>query len=138
MSDLVRLSFSLEKPLSRHLDRLQKVNRYANRSELIRDLIRARLVEEEWKDDREAVGTITLVYNHHQRALSQRLTGLQHHHHDEILAATHVHLDADICVEAILVKGRAAHIREIASALQQQKGVLHASVSMSSTGKVLA
>jgi CopG family nickel-responsive transcriptional regulator len=131
------MSFSLEKPLHKQLDRLVNQGQYANRSEFIRDLIRSRIVDLEWERNQEAVGTITLVFNHHQRLLSQRLVGLQHHYHAEILATTHVHLDKDICVEAILVKGRAKLIREIAGRLQQQKGVLHASVSMSSTGKRL-
>lgn len=138
MSDLVRLSFSLEKALEDQLERLRRRRKYANRSEFIRDLIRDRLVEDEWENDEEAVGTITLVYDHHARTVTQKLTDLQHRHHDEILAATHVHLDSDICVEAILVRGRAGRIREIAGLLQQHKGVLHAAVSMSSTGKRLA
>ncbi len=138
MSDLVRVTFSLERPLQAQLERLRRRRKYANRSEFIRDVIRDQLVHEEWEDDEEAVGTITLVYDHGARTVSQKLTSLQHRHHHEILAATHVHLDSDICVEAILVKGRAGRIREIAGLLQQQKGVLHAAVSMSSTGKRLA
>lgn len=138
MSKLVRLSFSLEKSLERKLDRLVRESRYENRSEFIRDLIRSRLVDREWEDDEEAVGTITLVFDHRARELSRKLTRLQHDHHEGILATTHVHLDRDICVEAILVKGRAGRIREIAGLLGQQKGVLHASVSMSSTGRGLA
>jgi CopG family nickel-responsive transcriptional regulator len=137
MSNLVRLSFSLEEPLYEQLDQLVRQGHYANRSEFIRDLIRSKVVEREWERNREAVGTITLVYNHHARLLSQKLTGLQHRHHSQVLATTHVHLDRNICVEAIMVKGRAREIREIAGQLQQQKGVLHASVAMSSTGKDL-
>ena len=137
MSDLVRLSFSLEEPLAERLEELVSKDRYANRSEFLRDLIRARLVDKEWERNREAVGTITLVYDHHSRMLSQKLVGLQHHHHNSILATMHVHLDEEICVEAILVRRRAEEIRDLEAQLRQQKGVLHASVSMSSTGKDL-
>jgi CopG family nickel-responsive transcriptional regulator len=137
MSDLLRLSFSLETPLARRLEELVAEDRYANRSEFLRDLIRSRIVEKEWERNLEAVGTITLVYEHHSRLLSQKLVDLQHHHHRRILATLHVHLDEQICVEAILVKGRAEEIRELASRLRQQKGVLHAAVAMSSTGKDL-
>jgi len=137
MSDLVRLSFSLEASLYEQLDALVEEGEYGNRSEFIRDLIRGKLVERAWERNQEAVGTITLVYNHHTRLLSQKLTGLQHDHHSQVLATTHVHLDKHICVEAIMVRGRAKEIRRIADRLQQQKGVLHASVSMSSTGKDL-
>jgi len=137
MSQLVRLSFSLEKPLYRQLTALAREGQYINRSEFIRDLIRSRLVDRQWERNQMAVGTITIIFNHHARHLSQRLTGMQHHHHHQILATTHVHLDEDTCVEAILVKGRAGEIRKIAGRLQREKGVLHASVSMSSTGKAL-
>jgi CopG family nickel-responsive transcriptional regulator len=138
MSELVRLSFSLESPLNDKLEDLIRRSRYQNRSEFIRDLIRSRLVDEEWERNREAVGTITILYNHKSRALSGKLTGVQHHHHHHVLATTHVHLDDDLCVEAILVRGHADEVRALASMLQQQKGVLHATVSMSSTGKDLA
>ena len=138
MSELVRLSLSMERPLLERLETLVKRSKYTNRSEYARDLIRERLVEEEWERNEEAVGTITLVYDHHARQLSGKLTGLQHRHHGEILATTHVHLDTHMCVEMILTKGKASNIRQIADLLRQQKGVLHATLSMSSTGKRLA
>lgn len=138
MSDLERLSFSLERPLLERLEKLQRDSRYTNRSEFLRDLIRSRLVEREWERDQEAVGTVTLVYDHHVRQLNEKLTALQHDHHDVILATTHVHLDHDRCVEVILVRGRASRIRAIADGLRRHKGVLHAELSMSSTGRELA
>jgi CopG family nickel-responsive transcriptional regulator len=138
MSELVRLSFTIEKKLNERLERMLEASRHTNRSEFIRDLIRGRLVEEEWKTDEEAVGTITLVYNHETRALSDRLTSLQHEHHHAILATTHVHLDKSHCAEMIMAKGRPRLIEEITEQLRSQKGVLHVSVSMSSTGKKLS
>ncbi len=137
MSELERLSFTIEKSLLTRLEALMKESRFSNRSEFIRDMIRARLVEEEWEKDSEALGTITLVYNHETRQLSDKLTSLQHEHHHAVMATTHLHLDHDMCAEMIMVKGRAHVIRELADALGQQKGVLHAKLSMSSTGKSL-
>jgi CopG family nickel-responsive transcriptional regulator len=134
MSDLVRLSFSIEKPLYERLEALVREHQYTNRSEFVRDMIRERLVGREWKKNQEALGTVTLIYNHHFRKLSDKLTELQHRHHKAILASTHVHLDAHLCAEVILIKGRAGVIREIADLLRQQKGVLHATLSTSSTG----
>ncbi|GMU91139.1 MAG: hypothetical protein AMXMBFR4_01970 [Candidatus Hydrogenedentota bacterium] len=138
MSELERVSFSLEKPLLAKLERLVRDSRYTNRSEFIRDLIRAKLVEGEWERDEEAIGTVTLLYDHHVRGLSDRLTHLQHHHHSNVLAATHVHLTHDLCAEVIMIRGRAHLIREMANAMGREKGVLHASLSLSSTGKRLA
>jgi len=137
MSNLARLSFSIEADLMKKMSRLMKRGRFKNRSEFIRDLIRSRLVELEWEKDAEAIGTITLVYDHETRRLSDKLTQLQHKHHNAVLATTHVHLDHHLCAEMIMVKGRARLIQDLSEALGQQKGVLHASLSMSSTGKRL-
>lgn len=138
MAGVVRLSFSLEQPLLERLEKLVETGQYANRSEYIRDLIRDRLVEEEWKRNEEAVGTITLVYDHHVRGLTDKLTAAQHDFHEVILASTHVHLDHSLCAETVVVKGRAVQIKTLSDRLRQQKGVLHASLSLSSTGKNLA
>ncbi len=138
MSELTRLSISLEKPLADQLERLVQSSRYTNRSEFIRDLIRHRLVEQQWADQKqEVVGTITMVYDHHARQLSEKLIEIQHDHHDHILATTHVHLTHDLCAEMIMVRGSAARVREVADRLRQQRGVLHAELAMSSTGEKL-
>lgn len=137
MSDLVRLSFSIERPLYDKLEQLVSASGYDNRSEFLRDLIRERLIGKEWEADREVVGTVTLIYDHHRRMLSEKLTELQHHHHDEILASTHVHLDAHMCAEVIIVKGRAANVKHIADELGRQRGVLHSELSVGSTGRDL-
>jgi CopG family nickel-responsive transcriptional regulator len=137
MSTLQRFSMAIEKPLLERVEALVAKSQYTNRSEFIRDMLRERLVEEEWQGDEEVVGTITLVYDHETRELSKTLTRVQHHHHDVVLASTHVHLDKHMCAEMILTKGRASEIKQMANRLRQQKGVLHASLSLSSTGKDL-
>lgn len=138
MPELIRLSFTLEEALHNQLESLISRAGYQNRSEFIRDLIRARLVEEQWKANEEAIGTITLVYDHEVRNLSHKLTAVQHDHHDAVLATTHVHLDHHNCAEMIMVKGPARMIEDMADRLRQQKGVFHATVSMSSTGRTLS
>jgi len=137
VSDLVRLSLSIEKPLFEQLEKLVKTSGYENRSEFVRDLIRDRLVKGEWDKDEEVLGTITMVYDHHQRRLAEKLIDLQHHHHASVLVTTHVHLSHHLCAEVILVRGRASLIRKLADAIHQQKGVLHAELSMTSTGSEL-
>jgi CopG family nickel-responsive transcriptional regulator len=137
MSELTRLSFSIEQDLLDKLEELIKNTAYQNRSEFIRDLIRDKLVDQEWEANEEAIGTITLIYDHHSRLLNEKLTELQHDHHQNILASTHIHLSHDLCAEMIMVKGRASEIKHLEALLQQPKGVLHATLSMTSTGKQL-
>ncbi len=135
MPELVRLSFSIEQPLVEKLEDMVQKHNYSNRSEFIRDMIRAKLVEQAWENNEEALGTITLIYDHHARLLNEKLTDVQHHHHTLVLATTHVHLDQHLCAEMIMVKGKASEIRSLADLLQQPKGVLHSTLSMTSTGK---
>jgi CopG family nickel-responsive transcriptional regulator len=139
MSDLVRFSISLEKALLDKLERLVKASRYTNRSEFVRDLIRERLVEQQWMDKRqEVVGTITMVYDHHARQLADKLVDIQHDHQQNVLATTHVHLSHDLCAEMIMARGSAPRIRQLADRLRQQRGVLHATLAISSTGESLS
>ena len=134
MPELTRLSFSIERSLEEKLEELVAQSGYGNRSEFIRDLIRDRLVEKEWQENGDTVGTITLIYDHHAGTVAYKLTDRQHDHHDVVLAATHVHLDHQLCAEVIICRGKSSEIQTIADNLRRQKGVLHGALSMSSTG----
>jgi len=137
MGGLTRFGISIDEALLRRFDALLEEKGYDSRSEAIRDLIRERLVEEEWARNAEVVGAITLVYNHHVRELAERLTDLQHHHHHHVLSSLHVHLDADNCVEVIVVRGPADEVRDLAGHLVGAKGVKHGKLVMSTTGSAL-
>jgi CopG family nickel-responsive transcriptional regulator len=137
MSQLKRVSFSIEAPLYAALEKRAKRKGYTNRSKHLCDVIRDALVEQASEDDRECLGTITLVYDHNRRALSDRLVKLQHDHFHDVLASTHVHLSHDLCAEAVLVRAKASKVKALADLLGRQKGVLHASLSLSSTGAAL-
>ena len=119
-----RFTVSLPDPLMRVLDRLRTARRYGNRSEFVRDLLRAELVKEEWAhEEGETVGVLVLVYDHHTRALADKLTDIQHEHGGLITAALHVHLDAHTCLEAIPLRGPAREIQQVANRLLSVKGV---------------
>ncbi len=137
MSDLVRMSVSIEKPLFEQLEKLVAASRYDNRSEFVRDLIRGHLVEKQWQGERELIGTISLIYDHHIRGLSEKLTDRQHHFAGAVLAATHIHLDEHLCAEMIMVRGRGRDIKAMADRLRREKGVLHANLSAGTTGEDL-
>ena len=129
----------MDQSLLDKLDRIIKIKNYANRSEAIRDFTREHLVEEEWKDPKkEVVGTLTLIYNHHARLLSDKLADIQHDFHENVIASTHVHLDAHNCVEVIILKGKSKDITKISDRLIATKGVKHGKLVMSSTGTELS
>ena len=137
MSDTVRFGVSISEALLEQFDELIDRRGYSNRSEAIRDLIRERLIEQEWKEHEEVVGVITLLFDHHKRHLSDELTDAQHRNHDTVLATTHVHLDRDNCLEMIAVRGRAGEVQKVASDLIGRKGVKHGKLSATSTGEGL-
>lgn len=134
MSDLVRLSFSIESALMERFDELVRLSGTENRSEFIRDMIRERLVQDAWKKDEEVLGTLTLLFDHHVKGLTERLVAMQHEHDAQALASTHVHLDHHLCSEMILIRGRAGEVRDLAEKIRRLKGVLHAGLTLSSTG----
>lgn len=138
MSDLTRFGISIDDRLLRRFDDLIAEKGYVNRSEAIRDLIRGALVEDAWaREDEETVGTVTLVYDHHTRDLADKLTEQQHSHHDAIISALHVHLDAHHCLEVVVVKGKAQSVKRLADELIGTKGVKHGKLVTTTTGKGL-
>jgi CopG family nickel-responsive transcriptional regulator len=125
-----RFSVSLPEPLLAELDRRVIRRGYSSRSELVRDLIRERMVEDKWERDADrVVGVLTISYDHHQRGLSQKILDLQHSRHVNILCNTHVHLDRDNCLETIIIKGRPREIERIAIQCGGLRGVRFAKLT---------
>lgn len=136
---LIRFGVSIEKKLLDLFDRLISKRGYRNRSEAIRDLIRDKLVEEEWAGGtREVVGTLTLIYDHHTRELQARMTELQHTYHAHVISTLHVHLDHHNCLEVLVVRGRPREIRALSDGLLSLKGVKHGRLAATTSGKMIA
>ena len=137
MGSIYRFGISLEKELIDRYDKLIKKQRYNNRSEAIRDLIRKELISQSWADDKIVAGAISLVFDHHKRQLANNLLDIQHDYHDLILSSQHIHLDHHNCFEVICVKGKACDVQALTHKLKAQKGVAHCELIMSSTGSNL-
>jgi CopG family nickel-responsive transcriptional regulator len=132
--ELQRFSVSLPAGLLAELDRRVTHQGYASRSELVRDLIRERLVAEKWERGSGTVfGTLTISYDHHQRGLADRLTVLQHNRYVNVLCSTHVHVDHHHCLEVILLRGRPAEIEKLAIRIGGLKGVRFSRLTRAST-----
>lgn len=138
MAGVTRFGVSLDERLLAKFDRLIGGKGYANRSEAIRDLIRDSLVREQWElADTDAVGTLTLVYDHETRELEERLTELQHAHYQAIVSTLHVHLDAHHCLEVLVLRGKSGLLKSIADRLIGTRGVKHGTFSATAEGKAL-
>ena len=124
MSELVRFGVSLEEPLLADFDRLIEEKGYTSRSEAFRDLIRDYLVQADWSRlTGEQAATLTLVYNHEYREITDRLTNMQHDTPGLVVCTTHVHLTAHTCLEVIVLRGQVGEINKTAENLISLKGV---------------
>src|SRR5699024_5311286 len=122
MSHTTRFAVSLDSKLLDSFDRVIEEQGYNNRSEAVRDLIRDKLVTQNWDDKEETVGTITLIFNHHLYTLSDDLTSKQHEHHSLIISSMHLHLDHDNCLEIIAVMGKSNYILKLSFSLDRLYG----------------
>ena len=126
-----RFGVSLEEDLLTSLDELVERQKFPNRSQAIRYLIKKHLVQERWDGNEDVAGAIVLVYDHHKRDLQNKSTHVQHDSHDLILSVQHVHLDHDHCLETIAVKGKAQQLINLADQLIALKGIKHGQLVMS-------
>lgn len=126
MDKIIRFGVSIDYQLLKKFDRSIHKKGYTNRSEAIRDIIRKDLIKEEYKDSyADAIGTLTMIYDHHQGNLSERLLDIQHDHHKEILSTTHIHIDHDNCLEVLILKGKLHNIQKLADSIRSIKGIKH-------------
>jgi CopG family nickel-responsive transcriptional regulator len=131
---LKRFGVSMEDELLKPFDQLCAEKGYATRSEALRDMVRAQLVEEKLEQGNvEAVGTLTVVYDHHQRELQEKLTDYQHHFLHTIVTTLHIHLDARRCLEVVILRGKTKMVKKIADGLIAAKGVKHGKLAITTT-----
>jgi CopG family transcriptional regulator, nickel-responsive regulator len=131
MSQLARIGVAIDEDLLAAFDGYIAEKGYQNRSEAFRDLIRDRLVKQETEaPNKEVVGSLTLVYDHHQRNLTDKITALQHDHHGVVVSTLHVHLDHHNCLEVLILRGRAKQVRHLADLLISVKGIQHGQLAI--------
>ena len=134
MSDLKRTALAIDGDLLARFDAWMAFHGYTNRSEAMRDLIRAALIEEQWADPgASVVASLSIIYDHAERTLAQELTHIQHEDHHAILCSQHVHLDAHRCLEVILMRGTAEKIRRMADGIIATRGVRAGRLTLLST-----
>jgi CopG family transcriptional regulator, nickel-responsive regulator len=120
---LIRFGVAMESALLARFDELVQ-NRKSTRSELLRDLARAEINRSLAARRVEAFASVTIVYNHHVRELSERITQMQHELGDQVRSTMHVHLDHERCLEVIVMRGRADKLQRVAERLFATRGIL--------------
>jgi CopG family nickel-responsive transcriptional regulator len=129
MSDLVRFGVAMERPLLEDFDALVTL-RGVTRSELLRDLVRAEVARTQVAQGVPAVASLTLVYDHHVRDLTEKLTEMQHDLGERVTSTLHVHLDHHHCLEVIILRGRSDELQRIAERLLATRGVTHGGIQI--------
>jgi CopG family nickel-responsive transcriptional regulator len=136
MGKLTRFGISIEDELISLFDWHIKKKKYKNRSEAIRDLIREKLSSEKLENDNTHVfGFISFVYDHHKREIQKNLNSLQHNSYKSVVFTTHIHIDHDNCLEIIILKDKAKHIKSIADSILSFKGVKNGNVTLMASYK---
>ena len=122
-----RITVTIDDELLAAIDNVIALRGYQNRSEAIRDLVRAGMVEPEEGSaaDHEGVAALLYVYDHQSRELAKRLTRAFHANHDLSLATMHVHLDHESCLEVAVLRGAATDMRRFAEGVISERGVRH-------------
>ncbi len=138
-NELARFSVAMPEDLLMRFDGFVARRGLAkNRSEVVRDLVREALIAEEAElPGTEVMGTLTIVFNHHSHDVQEKLHHIQHAHYTEVVSTTHVHLDADNCLEVIILRGEATDVRDIADVILGTKGVKNGGLVVTTTGQMI-
>lgn len=132
-----RFTISLDNTLAEQFDALIATSGYVNRSEAVRDLIRARLGDAHLEASRApwCVASLNYVYDHHDKTVTERVLSLQHDHHDLVITSLHTHLDHDDCMETVVMRGPTPAIAAFSQLLIALRGVRHGSVHIVPLGE---
>lgn len=134
MDILKRVSVSMDSSLLKKFDRWSRDQGFPTRSEAVGHLVRAALVERQWKDGQTVAGVITIIYDHHKINVLSKIVEAQHDSGAVVICSQHAHLDHDNCMENIIVRGQVEAIRALHKKLSAVKGMKHTVLSMTTTG----
>lgn len=120
-----RVTMTIDDELMESLDRYMAAAGHQNRSEAVRDLVRAGLLQQPGGGDgaRRCMAALVYVYDHETRQLSKRLLSDHHSHADMSIATLHVHVDAESCLEVSLLRGPKSEVEHFAQHVIGERGV---------------
>jgi CopG family transcriptional regulator, nickel-responsive regulator len=141
MSDLVRFGVAMDRSLLVEFDRRIAARGYENRSEALRDLVRADLTRAAWDQGAVVAASITLVYDNRVRDLLARLCDSEGDSEGEearkgergpVTASLRVPLAPSRSLEVLAVQGAAPALSALAGRLAGVKGVLSCELTLAS------
>ena len=137
--DLMRFSVAMPEKLLMDFDQLVARRGIAkNRSEVIRDLVREALIEDECATlGVNVMGSLTIVYSHHSSDLVDKLHVIQHNYLENVVTTTHVHIDEEYCLEVIILQGLTEDVQVISDMILGTKGVKCGKLVLTTVGNMV-
>ncbi len=127
-----RITISVDNQMAADIDAWAKAHFYANRSEAIRDLIRAQLQQEQIEQSHAspALACLSYLFHHQERAPGERLLSLQNAHHDLIVSTVYCALDGERRFESCLLRGSMNELQRFAQLVCAERGVHHGKLNL--------
>jgi len=129
------ISVSVPEKLLEHVENSIKEQGFANRSEIVRQALRAFIKESKSLKELEGqiAASITIIYE--RGARKGQISEIQHSFGNIISTFLHAHIDEDYCIEVIVVKGEAEKIRKLVEAFRTNEQINQIKVSILKTPK---
>ena len=133
MAELVRFGVAMERQLLGRFDEVIEQRGYANRSEALRDLVRADLTRAAWNEGALVAATLTLVYDNDVRELVTRMADTEAAHPGLLTSSLRVPLGPERTLEVMVVRGAAAELSTFTGHLAGTKGVLSCELTLAAS-----
>src|SRR5262245_60326606 len=119
-----RITITIDEALVAQMDRLIEARGYQNRSEAVRDLVRAGLLQAQSSagGSAQCVASLAYVYDRNKRQLPKKLANAFQDHHDLSVATLRVALDHESCMEVAVLKGPTAEVEAFADSMMAERG----------------
>lgn len=127
-----RFTISLDDKLAEAFDAWIAGHGHANRSEAVRDLLRAALERSSQKagQGEECVANLSYLTQRNEFDVTRRLAALHHDNHDLLVSSLQVPLDHDCRLETLVLKGKVEAVRTFAQQLCALRGVRHGKLNL--------
>lgn len=121
---------SIPKSLQKEIDEFTREQGFSNRSEIVRQALRAYMSEGKRLQEiqGEITATITTIYR--KGSGRGQTVDIQHRYSDLLLTFLHTHVEKSYCIEVIVAKGAAQVMKEFISALKSNKQVSEVKVTL--------
>ncbi len=126
-----RVTITIDNQLYNEIEKLAKARGYQNRSEIIRDLVRAGISEtDETSQSGDCIASVVYVYDQETRDLPQRLAHTFQRAHDLSVATMRIALDHESCMEIAVLRGKTKAVQQLANEIIAERGARHGRITM--------